>query len=287
MKKLLLFTATCFALSACETHKAELESSNQQRDSLLYVLQERDSTINDFLDSYNEIQVNLDSVAKRGNAINENIGAQGELRMSARERINQNIAAINDLMQENRAKVDELTRKLHSSNSKNGKLQKMIETLNAQIAQKDTELVALNEKLASLNANIVQLQTSVDTLTSTTAVQSQKIEEQTTALHTAFYTVGKSKELQEKKVIDKTGGLLGIGKSSRLNSNFDNSNFTRIDYSKTMSIPIDGKNVKLITAHPSDSYTLNKNEKEVVSDLQITNPDKFWSGSKYLVIVKD
>jgi len=88
------------------------------------------------------------------------------------------------------------------------------------------------------------------------------------------------------KVIDRTGGLLGIGKSSRLASNFDNKNFTRIDYVQVNTIPIDSKGAKIITTHPADSYTLNKEKDKVVS-INITNAERFWSASKYLVIVKE
>ena len=88
------------------------------------------------------------------------------------------------------------------------------------------------------------------------------------------------------KVIDKSGGLLGIGKTSKLASNIDNEKFTKIDYAQTSTIPIDSKTAKLITAHPSDSYKLNKEKDKVVS-ISITNPEKFWSASKYLVVVKD
>jgi hypothetical protein len=55
---------------------------------------------------------------------------------------------------------------------------------------------------------------------------------------------------------------------------------------KVNTIPIDSKDAKIITSHPSDSYTLNKEKDKVVS-LQITNAEKFWSASKYLVVVKD
>ncbi|MEO5570408.1 MAG: hypothetical protein ABIT08_13600 [Bacteroidia bacterium] len=290
MKKYLAIAiAALFILPGCENHKAELESSNHQNDSLVRVLTERDSTINDFLASYTEIQVNLDSVARRGSSINQNLDNAGvELKTTTKQRINDNIIAINQMMNDNRQKVAELTRKLRNSNSKNNKLQKMIESLNSQMAQKDMELVALNDKLAALNANVAQLQISVDTLTTQTTAQSQTIADQTASLHTAYYTIGKSKELQEMKVLDKTGGLLGVGKTSKLHADYDNSKFTKIDYTQVTVIDINSE-AKIITTHPSDSYTLNRDgmNKDKITTLEITNPEKFWSASKYLVIVKD
>ena len=81
---------------------------------------------------------------------------------------------------------------------------------------------------------------------------------------------------------------MGLGKTARLNSNIDNNKYTKIDYTQTMTIPINSDGVKIVTSHPADSYTLDKDakNKDMVINLTITNPEKFWSASKYLVIVK-
>ena len=286
MKKLIFAAAIALTITACDNRQAEVDQANRQKDSLASIINERDSSLNDFLSSFNQIEKNLDSIARKQNAINVNVDKQGELNKTAKERINDNIAAINQLMNDNRAQIAELNRKLKNSGNKIAHFETMIQTLNEQIAQKDRELADLNDKLNSLNTQVAQLQTSVDTLTRTTMAQSKTIDEQTTSLHTAYFVVGKSKDLQTMKVIDKTGGLLGIGKTSKLSTNFDNNKFTRIDYVQTSTIPIDSKGAKVITTHPSDSYTLNKENDKVVS-LSITNAEKFWSASKYLVVVKD
>ena len=285
MKKLILFAAIALTITACNNRQAEVDQANRQKDSLASIINERDSSLNDFLSSFNDIEKNLDSIARKQNAISVNVDKQGELNKTAKERINDNIAAINQLMNENRAHIAELNKKLKNSGNKIAHFEAMIQTLNEQIAQKDRELAMLNEQLNNLHAQVAQLQTSVDTLTRTTIAQTKTIDDQITSLHTAYYVVGKSKDLQTMKVIDKTGGLLGIGKTSKLSANFDNNKFTRIDYVQTSTIPIDSKDAKIITTHPLDSYKLNK-EKEKVVSLSITNAEKFWSASKYLVVVK-
>ncbi len=286
MKKLIFAAAIALTITACDNKQTEVDHANRQKDSLASIINERDSSLNDFLSSFNEIEKNLDSIARKQNAIKVNVDKQGELNKTAKERINDNIMAINQLMNDNRAKIADLNKKLKNSGNKIAHFETMIQTLNEQIAQKDRELADLNDKLKSLNTQIAQLQTSVDTLTKTTIVQTKTIDEQTTSLHTAYFVVGKSKDLQNMKVIDKTGGLLGIGKTSKLSPNFDNNKFTRIDYVQTSTIPIDSKEAKIITTHPSDSYKLNKEKDKVVS-LSITNAEKFWSASKYLVVVKE
>lgn len=286
MRKLIFVVAIAATIASCNNNQEVIDQANRTRDSLSSIINERDSSLNDFLTSFNEIEKNLDSIARKQASINVNVDKQGELNKSTKERINDNIATINLLMNENRAKIAELNRKLKNAGSKSEHFEKMIQTLNDQIAQKDRELADLNDKLNSLNTQVAQLQTSVDTLSQSNIAKAKTIDEQTTSLHTAYYVVGKSKDLQTLKVIDKTGGLLGIGKTSKLASNVDNNKFTRIDYVQVLTIPIDSKEAKLITTHPSDSYTMNK-EKDKVISLQITNPEKFWSASKYLVVVKD
>jgi hypothetical protein len=146
--------------------------------------------------------------------------------------------------------------------------------------------VALNEKLNGLNLKVAQLQTALDSTMSMNSSQSKTIQDQIATLHTAYYLVGRSKELKDAKIIDRKGGLLGIGKTSKLSENFDRTKFTKIDYTQTLSIPVNSKSVRMITNHPPDSYRMERDakDKNLVTTLVIDNPDRFWSVSKFLVI---
>lgn len=128
------------------------------------------------------------------------------------------------------------------------------------MAQKDVELTALNEKLYNLNAQVNDLQTALSIVTEESAVKSQTIAEETMALHTAYYVIGESKELRDANLIDRKGGLLGMGKTAKLSPNIDNSKFIRIDYTQTTSIEVNS-NMKIITVHPADSYVLDADAK--------------------------
>jgi hypothetical protein len=291
MKHVICLAAALLLLTSC--NREELERSKQQRDSLMSIvnerngaLDEREKSINDFISSFNEVERNLDSVAARQQVLYLHADkARGDVKASQKDRINAQINAINNLMEENRNTITDLKRKLKGSSKLNQKLKETIATLQAQLAQKDSELAALNEKLAALNVQVAQLQTSVDTLTAQNSRRGKTIEENTATMHTAYYVIGKTKDLQEKGLIDRKGGLLGMGKTSKLSSNFDNSKFTKIDYTQTMSIPVNCSGVKIITSHPTDSYKMETGEKkDQVKNLVVINPDKFWSASKYLVV---
>jgi len=282
MKNYIFIAAsTLILMTACKDPKQD-EAVIRQRDSLMAVIDEREQSVNDFISSFNEVERNLDSVTRRQNIILSNTN-RSDLKADQKARINEEIKAINDLMDENNKKLRDLNRRLNRSDKKNKQLQKTIETLTNQLNQKYIELAELNDKLNALNAQVAQLQTTVDTLSIQNAANMQTIAEKTSELHTAYYIVGRSKDLEKAKLIDKKGGLLGIGKTAKLSDNLDNSMFTKIDYTQTTTIPINSKNMKMVTSHPSDSYSVDKTDK-TVNSIMITNPEKFWSSSKYLVI---
>ena len=283
---MLFAVVATMSLAACTQNGSD--KSDPTVDSLNSVINERDSSLNHFVNSFNEIESNLDAVAEKQKIISTYAGEKGELNKDKKARINAEIDAINELMSQNRKEIDALTKKLKGSKSKNALLEKTIANLTEQLSQKDSELVTLNQQLATLDSKITTLKTVVDSLYRQNSVKSEIITAQSTNLHSAYYRVGKKKDLKDEKIIQQTGGVLGLGKTVTLSQNFDTSRFTTIDYTQTTSIPIDGSNVEIITNHPTDSYTLveDKTKDEIVTNLSVTNPEKFWSASKYLVVVK-
>ena len=92
---------------------------------------------------------------------------------------------------------------------------------------------------------------------------------------------GGAKELKEKGVLTKEGGVVGIGAVNKLNTEgLSKDQFTVVDVTATPEIAIGAKKAKLATSHPASSYRLEDGTR-----LVITDADKFWSVSKYLVIV--
>ncbi|MGZ3899095.1 MAG: Cbp1 family collagen-binding glycoprotein adhesin [Bacteroidia bacterium] len=282
-----IIAATLFSCKQENERESAADNMYKQRfDSIKGLLTSRDSTVSELMDSFNDIERNLDSIARRQNIISFNVDKQrGELNQDIKSHISLQISAINELMEKNKSQIELLNQKLKRSSYRVYQFQNIITTLNDLITQKNTELAALNERLAALNAQVTQLQASVDTLSSSNYEQSELIASQTASIQTVYYLVGKSKDLTKMKVIDKKGGLLGIGKTDKLSPEFDTENFTRVDYTQVLSIPINSKKARVVTTHPGDSYILDKDQNNMYTMLRIIKPEKFWSASKYLVII--
>jgi hypothetical protein len=122
----------------------------------------------------------------------------------------------------------------------------------------------------------------VDELKSETTNQKSTIQDQDATIHTAWYVFGTRSELKEQKIITSQG----LFKPSRvLESDFNKNYFVRIDARKTKSIPLYSSRAKILTNHPKNSYTLEKQDGSFT--LLINNTADFWSISKYLVIEVD
>lgn len=285
MKKI-LFVLVPFALATgCKDYKPEMEKALIERDSVLMMSEAKDSSINAFLGTLNEIESNLDSITQSQYAISMVSGDKIEFSQDIRERINQNIGIINELLEKNKLMLGSLNEKLRKSNINISSLKKMIEKLNADIAQKDAELTSLNTQLSDYRLMVDNLNRSMDSLNVMNQQKEEVISEKTTQLNTAYWAIGNYKQLKASSILNKQGGFLGMGKEKVLKKDFNNEGFNLIDITKVQSFDINNKNAKVVTNHPSDSYKMEKDAKGVILKLEITDPTRFWKASKYLVIV--
>ena len=116
---------------------------------------------------------------------------------------------------------------------------------------------------------------NVNNLAEETVQKSQTISTQDKQLNTAWFVFGTKSELKEQKILQD-------GKV--LQANFNQEYFTKIDIRVDKEIKLYSRSAKLLTSHPQSSYTLEQDaNKQYV--LRITNPQQFWSTSKYLVVL--
>jgi uncharacterized coiled-coil protein SlyX len=269
---------------SCKDYKPEVDRLNHVRDSLLHAGGEKDSTIDGFLGNFNSINSSLDSINQLHNAITMDQKDNPEMKGTVKDRIRQNIESINRLLEQNSKRIAELSSKVKNSSVKLAQLQKMIGELNIKIAEKDSMITMLNTQVSEANVTISSLKTSVDTLNTVVKEKTQTVEEKTNMLNTAYYTMGTYKQLRDKKVLTKQGGFLGMGSNQMMIADFDTTQFTKVDITQTSTIPINTKDAKIITNHPTTTYRLDRT-KDKVNSINISDVNRFWSSSKYLVIV--
>jgi septal ring factor EnvC (AmiA/AmiB activator) len=287
MKKLIfILVLSAIFMASCNTHKKELEQLKQENEVLKKNLALRDQDISSFMQVFNEIGDNIAQIKAREQLIakqTSNIEA-GQDKVAV---VKDDLMAIDELMRKNRENIQNLSAKLKSSRFENKELLKMVANLERTISDKDIEIVGLVKELETLNYEVKDLYSSVSKLESENVEKGSIINNQDKALNQAFYLIGTEKDLKEKEVITKKGGFAGIGRVEKLNQDLNQGLFTEIDIREKNTFPIDGKKVKLLTNHPSDSYIIRKNDDDRYYSFEITKPEEFWRSSKYMVLTVD
>lgn len=250
--------------------RQELETAINDRDQLLSLM--------------NEIQQGLDDIKNLENIVN----VDGAETPDQREQVKRDITAIKAALQDRQARLAELEKKLSSSNLYSANLKKTVESLRAQIESQTAEIAKLNEELATARTHIAKLDSEVDSLNTTvTNVSSERdaaltrSEQLGNELNTCYVAVGSNKELKEHKILES--GFLR--KTKLLKGDFDKSFFTIADKRNFTRLPLHSKKAQVLTNQPAGSYTLTEQNGQMI--LTITNPDKFWSMTNYLVVKID
>jgi chromosome segregation ATPase len=286
MKKL-LYVLSVMVLVSCGQHKKEIARMQAKQDSITQVAVQENNTILKFIDEMNEIQSNLDSIKTIEKIISVEKASGAEMKTDAKQRIADDIALINNLLQKNKALAKSLTNKYRASNSKIKELEKTIDNMNKQMAEKDADIAGLAKELEALHINVTNLNQEIETITAqsekTIREKNQAIEEQTNVMNTAYYAFGTKKELEEKNVIEKEGGVLGLGKTLTLKKDFNRDYFQKVDIREFKQLTLNAKKAEVLVNHPADSYHLTGTNN--VEALVIDKPDEFWKASKYLVVV--
>ena len=277
-------------LTSCRQGKIERMESVQ--DSITRVVLERDSNLLNFVAAMNEIQENLDSIKRIQSIVKVQPGSGNELQQGEKDRIVSDLRMINDLLQKNKELIARLRKQANSSGIKIAELQRAIVNLNRMVEEKDAEIVSLREELQKLDLDVkglnIQLKTAEDKNVGQEKIirkKTEAIEKQTVAMNTAWYAFGTARELVNNGVLEKEGGVLGLGRTLKMKEDFNRDFFTQIDIRDLKSIPLYVKKAVLITTHPAGSYHFTGEDE--IESLDIDQPQEFWKTSRYLVIAID
>ena len=280
MKKLAIFAVCALAIASCNdgVKQANL-AAEAQRDSLNSIIAQKESEITDMMTTLSDIEEGFREITEAQSRVT--LAKQGEGTNSA-QRIRENMQFIQQAMKQNKELINKLKQQVREGSIKNDQLKKIIDNLTEQMEEKDRQLQALREELdkkdihiAELDERVADLNTNVENLTEETNQKTQTINQQDKEIHTAWFVFGTKKELKEQNI---------LADGEVLRSNFNKEYFTKIDIRIDKEIKLYSKSAEMLTAHPSSSYTLQRDaNKQYI--LRITDPQLFWSTSKYLVIL--
>ncbi|MQO10634.1 hypothetical protein F7D57_13135 [Prevotella copri] len=280
MKKLLMMAClAAFVLTGCNDGKNNAANNAAQADSLNSIIAQKDSELNDMLGTLNEIEDGLNQINEAENRVVLLKNGEGATK---RQKLKEDVQFIATRMKQNKELLAKLQKQLANSSFQGDQLKKTIENLQKQLVEKEKQLQALREELdskdihiAALDETINNLNTQTSNLTKESSKKTEVINAQDKQLNTAWYVFGTKKELKNQHIMENGKVMTG---------NFNKSYFTKVDIREVSEIKLYSKSAKLLTTHPSSSYTLVRDANKQYT-LRITNSQIFWSTSKYLVVL--
>lgn len=266
-------------LTGCKDGKTTAGIGAAQNDSLNSIIAQKDSELNDLMGTINEIEDGLNQINEAENRVTLLKNGEGA---SKKQKLTEDVQFIATRMKQNKELIAKLQKQMANSSIKSEQLQKTIANLTKQLEEKEKQLQALREELdskdihiAALDETINNLNTKSNRLASESSKKSEVINAQDKQINTAWYVFGTKKELRNQHILEDNRVMTG---------NFNKNYFTKIDIRDLSEIKLYSKNVKVLTTHPSSTYTLVRDANKQYT-LRITNPQIFWSTSKYLVVL--
>jgi len=253
-------------------------------DSLTRVAGERDQMVTEMAQNarlLSDISADLAKVQ-----LHQKLKVSGESpaeasRDSIRQRVRYIATRLNETDRKLRASERQVQGLTHLSDS-------LRATLQATIANYDSVIASQRTQLAELAAQ-------VDTLRGQTVALRDTVQNLTTYENTVYYVIGTKDELRQKGLIEETGGsrflwvLWKSGETIVPSRQLDPSRFTAIDRRQVtkIALPDSTKTYRIASRQDLSSLaTPPDKDGKVSGTLEIAEPGRFWSPSKYLIIVE-
>lgn len=288
INKFLIIALSLVLIVSCGKKRIEEENSHLREinKQLINESEEREADLNDFIESMAMIMDNLNEIKLRQDLISEETRTDDHLGQDVRMQIQEDFKVIGELMEDNRQRLIQLNQQLRNSRIRVTEFEQMVASLTSDVEERNTEISVLRDEMKDLSNSNQQLTATVDSLEEERIENLNVIEQKTEQLNTAYFVYGTRRELQDQEIIDKKGGLLGIGRTFLVNSNINKDNFTRLNIADVDKVQLPGSSPSLISIHPEDSYFVETDQEEGVL-LVIENPERFWSTTRYLVVRVD
>jgi uncharacterized protein YoxC len=280
-----------FTSCSSKEQEKKLKSQEASIEQMKSELASKENEFNEVLNLMNQVEGQVAAIVKK----HELIADTESGKKSSKDKLIKELDMIGTLVDESNKTIAELNGKLKNSNLKTSGFQKRINQLTVDLEERSALIIDLKDQIEMKNEQFQVIAGLYDSVQIQSANQVRVISDKEQEiellsglndnLNTVRYAIGSFKDLKERGLVTKERGFLGLGRSIDLNESASDDEYIKIDIREFYKLPIEASQVQLISEHPADSYVIIQDENEEnIKYLEITDPEKFWKVSKYLVI---
>lgn len=274
--------AVLIPVTACEAPgpspdvQARLDSLQATRDSLTRQLAEQDEYVAALAQRIDEAVGDLD---EGGAHTPENLGDRITLLREELEGGRDRLAAAQD-------RIDALT----------GQVRRLQDSLSAALTQRSQALATQQDSIAALLASLDAMQANVGDLSTVRTELERALGELETRYYTVYYVVGTRDELVDRGVLEEEGGarvllvLWRAGETLLPARSLEPEQFQAVDLRQATVIQLPEPGTYRIVSRQDTSFldpTPGRDGRFQGESLRITDPERFWRPSPYLILVAE
>jgi hypothetical protein len=272
------------------TQVHQLASTSAAKDSLFRDLAETTKLLAD-------INTELASVSSRKKAVEPVVSPESQLSASPSDRalVLKKVKDLTVRVRNSESRLAASQRRIKAMTSDNDSLKVVLADFQTTIDGLRAMVDGQKTTIASMESELNTTKAQVTTLTQEKTVLQDTVSALTTRENTVYYVAGTKKELIDRGIIKEVGGtrfllVTRTGETLKATDNLDPSAFTAIDRRQTSEIPLPraDKQYKIVTNQNIAFANIAAESKgKVRGSLQITNPENFWTNSKFLILVEN
>jgi hypothetical protein len=266
---------TLLLLTACGG-KTDTSALEQTIDSLRQANQQQQNSLQEMTTFVTTMSDGMNAIAQQENMIFNNGGNEGT--SLDKEQLKSHLETLANTLTEQRSKIKALSDSLKARGADLSKMQGLIDNLTRQLEEKDKVIAQLRQDVEQKNFSIADLQKKLNVAMAGSAQYEQraaKAEKELATITSAYVLMGTKEALLDGGYIDKRKHVQ--------TETMPKGDFTKVNIYQFTELDIPTRSPKLLTDHPRKSYSIEKIDKEN-RKLVITNPQLFWSSSRYLII---
>jgi len=298
-----LFVAAAAALAACGPSKEHIAQDStsarvatKEHDLSIQLAAQKDSLTRIVLQA-DEFISHVDSSLTTAKGISHKTASK-DLDPIARSVENRKLIMdrVDALVKRARATASELAKQ----NKQNGALLAqlksdsiMITELNNTLKRQEGEIGTLAARVDSLRTESTQLAANLASTKSSLTVTNDSLVSMQNQHNRAFVVIGNEDELVKKGVAVREGGanllIMHPGRTLQIARNPDPTAFNSVDQRQlsVITVPDSTKRYRIISRQSLDYAAVNDREQNTFrGNLKINDPTRFWSASRYLVLVE-
>jgi len=284
--------AVMLAAAGCESKAskervAQLTAVSAEKDSLLAMMAENSkmlSEISNELAKVKDVKRPMGAV-KAGESP---LASSVSYRDSIRTKITDVVARLNTA----EARLAATQRRIRSMGSISDSMKAQLTVAEQTMADLQSTLDNQRQSMATMEAEVNNLKGQNTQLTVQNAALADTLHTAVTDNNTVYYVIGTKEELKQKGIIQEEGSkfLFFGGKTLVPGWNLDPTVFTKADRRELAQIPLPEADqwYKIVSRQNVQylSEQATKDGKVKGESIHITEPDRFWANSRFLIIVE-